>query len=276
MAAFVAVAALAPGTAVGGSSALSRSTLLTLSPAPGDLVLAVLRFPGSGRHTLGPHTLRLAFAGLRGEDYLAVAAVARPPHGGARALVLLVNRPTAVLDPAHVRLRARWSAALGGLSARNATDVLARSGSPRSTALCGLTRSGRALGASALRALSHGGSPLGSFSPGTALAAAYDATCGLAYPLAFKQAVQGSSGGCGTTATRSGALCCPPNAMCVPGPEPVPQPAPEPSPGPPNPEPRCPPCNPRPGTACPLVAQPALCPEVAPARARTLAPGGSR
>lgn len=267
--------AFTPGALALGS-ATSRSALLTLSPAPGDLAVAMLRFPAAARRPLGPRTLHVAFAGPHGGDYLAVAVVAHPPHGGARALVLLVNRPSALLDPAHVRLRARWSTSFGGLSARSSTDALSRSAAPHAPALCGLTRSGKALPASALRALSRSGAALGFFTPAAAVADAYDAACGLAYPLAFRQAVQGTPVVCGKGETKSGGLCCPPGAMCVPGPEPVPSPAPEPSPeGPPGEPPRCPPCNPRPGTACPLVAQPSSCPAVSPSSPKRLAAPGA-
>ena len=268
----VAASLAAPAPASAGGR--TRTALLTLSPAAGDLALAILRFPRSGRRSPSPQTLRVALAGPGGSDYLALASLAHPPRGGARALMLLVNRPSPLLDPLHVRLRARWSATLGALSSTHATDVLRRSALARPAALCGLTRARRPLFASALRALPAGEPALGPFSASAAVAAAYDAACGMPYPLAFRQLVTGSSvGGCGGAASASGALCCPPNARCAPGPEPVPQPAPEPAPPPPSPSPpRCPPCDPRPGYACPLIAQPAICPAVAPASAKRLAP----
>ncbi len=112
-----------------------------------------------------------------------------------------------------------------------------------------------------LRPLSGG--TLGGFSSASAVAAAYDVVCHRAYPLAFRQAVHGASGeGCGSARGAERIAVLPGAAAACAAPrEPVPAPAPEPAPTPsPRPEqPKCPPCNPKPGYACPLAASPAYC-----------------
>ncbi len=240
-------------------------TTFTLAPAPSDLALAEVRFPRSGRRSLNGANLRLASSGPSGADYLVLGALTHPGRGGARALVLLVNRPTALLDPVRVALRLRSAPMLGSARARSSTNVLARSSSSPRPALCDLPLSGKPLAAGGIRTLSAKGPALPGFSAAWALAAAYDAACGLTYPAAFKQAIQGSTqpGGCGAGASREGTLCCPPNAICVPLPEQPPEPKPVPPPEPPH----CPPCHAKPAHACPLVAQPAICPAVAPTSA---------
>ncbi|MHB8531154.1 MAG: hypothetical protein ACYDC2_00385 [Solirubrobacteraceae bacterium] len=257
-------------------------TTFSLAPAPSDLTLAEVRFPRSGRQALKGADLRLAPSGPLGADYLVLGAVLHPGRGGARALVLLVNRPTALLDPARVVLRLRSAGTLGPARPRSSANVLARSSSSPRAAVCDLPLGGKPLAAGGVRTLSAKGAALPGFSAAWALAAAYDAACGLTYPATFEQAIQGAAepgGGCGAGASRQGTLCCPRNAMCAPLPGPPPEPSPEPRPAPP-PEPKpvpppepphCPVCNPKPGYACPLAGQPKVCPALAPASARSLA-----
>jgi hypothetical protein len=190
-------------------------------------------------------------------------------------LVLLVNRPTALADPVAVRVSVRSARALGRMFPLKLRDPLTGpyklpvvAGNVAPDLPCHVPRTGSSLRARDLRQVGPArGAALSAFSAPAAVAAAYDAGCGLPYPSAFRQAVKGSGPpGCAPGAAQQGALCCPPNAMCAPGPTPEPFP---PGPVPPgSPPPRCQPCNPRPGYACPLVAQPAICPAVAPAAKR--------
>jgi hypothetical protein len=255
-----------PSGRAAGSPA-PRTAALTLAPARSDLALAELRFPHSAGRALTSRALRLAVRSRFGSDYLTFAASRHPGRAGARALVLLVNRPSALPDPAQVRVRIAWSRALGAVVVRRMANVLARGMAQPRAALCDLPLHGLPLAPADLRPLGARGTALTGFDAAAAIAAAYDAGCGLAYPSAFRQAVQGPGGtGCGGGATQQGTLCCPPNAMCAP------PPSPEPVPPAPRPPPGCPPCNPRPGYACPLIAQPAICPAVAPAASRLAQP----
>ena len=58
-------------------------------------------------------TLHAAVRGPFGADYLALAALRTRSDHARIAIVLLVNRATALLDPAHVRVRMRSARALG-------------------------------------------------------------------------------------------------------------------------------------------------------------------
>lgn len=254
-----------PALARAAAAPAPRVTGFTLGPAPNDLALAEVRFPASARRTLSGANLRLLTTGRVGDDYLALVAVAHPGRGGARALVLIVNRPSALLDPARVALRLRSSRMLGPARLRSAVNVLARAPSAPRLALCALPLGGKPLAAGGLRAISAQGAPLSGFSAAWATAAAYDAACGLAYPASFKQAIAPAAtpgGGCGAGASLQGWECCPPGATCAPLPEAPPEPKPAPQPEPP----KCPPCNPKPGYACPLVANPSICPAAAAGR----------
>jgi hypothetical protein len=248
-----------------------RRTTVTLAPTRSDVALAELRFRHAPGGALTRRSLRLAVVGQFGRDYLAFAVASSPGPGGARALVLLVNRPSALLDPAQVRLAVSSRLGLGGVLVRKLTDVLARGATAFRAPLCDLSLHGRPLGRGGLRALGARGAALTGLDATAAIAAAYDAGCGLSYPSAFRQAVQGPGfSGCGGGAAQQGALCCPPNAMCAPGPtpspRPTPMPGPTPAPVPPSPvPPGCQPCDPRPGYACPAIVRPAICPAVAPA-----------
>jgi hypothetical protein len=222
-----------------GATGAVRSVPLRLSPAPADVSLVAIRFPRSGGLALGARSLRVTLSGPFGADFLALALPRRNTHRA--ALLLLANRPSALLDPATVHLRVRSSAQLGAPLMRRQDDPLSRSVTHPNRALCNLSRAGAPLAASSLRALGTRGAQLAGFSAAGAVAQAYDAACGLPYAAGFKQAVAGSGPGCAT-----GSSC-----------EPTPVPAP-PTPLPPGP-PRCTPCNPAPGIACPLSAREAVC-----------------
>jgi hypothetical protein len=150
----------------------------------------------------------------------------------------VVDRPSALLDPARLALHLRIARSLGPATLLRAPNVIARGSSPRPR-LCRLGLAGRALSGGELAPLATRGAPLDGFSSAEALAQGYDLACGLAHSSAFVADISGTSS------------CTAPSA-CTPTPvTPVPIPAPQP--------PGCTPCDPRPGFACPLVARPAVC-----------------
>jgi hypothetical protein len=235
--------ALSVGAGASAAGVATRHAILTLNPAPGDVELAELEFPRRRHRSITSSTLAVAAQGLFGHDYLAVATPRRRPHGELVALVLLVNRPSALADPASVRILVRSRRALGSFAAvklrdpftgsRSATPAAPRHGSELPCAVPGASR---VLQASDLRLLGNPrGTALAGFTPVAAVAAAFDALCTTFDSSAFRQAVQGS-----------GAPASPPPAV---------PPPPVPAPGPP----RCAPCSPTPGVACPLTAAAAIC-----------------
>jgi hypothetical protein len=221
-------------------SSVARAWRLTLSPAPDDLALAEIRFRGSGRERLTDRSLQVAVSGSFGADYLAVAVPRFRTPGGSRALVLLVNRPSPLMDPVSIQLRLSAQRSLGAPATWRLTDPFAthRGATHRGAAafaLCGLPLHGAALSALGLSALRSRGAPLSRYSPAGAIAQAYDVVCGLPYASSFKQAVE----------------------QLASAPELPPAPEP-PSPSPPAPSPSPPVgkvpgegCEPRPGYACP-------------------------
>jgi hypothetical protein len=236
-----------------------RAWSMTVSPAPGDLALVQVGF--HRRHAEGvlERSLHVSVSGAFGDDYLVVAAPRLGTASTARALILVINRPSSLLDPLSVHLRLSARRSLGAALARKVTDPLTRGAGHPSPALCDLPPNGRAVSGSGLHALGSRGAPLAGFGAADAVAQAYDAACGLPYATAFKQAVEPSSGACPTAAAPGGALCCPATAICAvpPGSPPAPTPSPVPTPTPEPP--RCTPCDPPPGYACPLAARPSIC-----------------
>jgi hypothetical protein len=220
--AFVAaLAAVAPA-----ASASSRHWTMTLAPAPSDYTLAEVSFPHQG---VSRSTLGVAVRGSFGADYLAVAGTR---HGRSIALVLLVNRPTALADPASVPLSLRARRALGAPRTLKAANPFA-SARP-APGVCSLDH----LEAADLRAVGGRGTPLAGFDVAGAVAAGYDAACGLPYPPAFEADIRPACPASETSGVR--AECCPPGVECVK-------------------QPGCTPCNPPPGYACPLLATPDIC-----------------
>jgi hypothetical protein len=230
-------AAAASSFGVGAARARTGTAIhswpLTLSADPNDLTLAQVSFRVRPAGPLSARSLRLAVAAPFGEDYLAAAAP-RPAisAGVERVLVLLVNRPTSLLDPVfvHVRLSARQS--LGRPVVRKLADPLTRASGSSAPALCDLRLHGAALTAGQLAAIASHGAPLAGFDAAETVAQAYDLTCALPYASAFAHAIDPQSGE-------------------PPTPTPVPSPNPEP--------PHCTPCDPRPGYACPLAAHVSVC-----------------
>jgi hypothetical protein len=237
---------------------------MTLSPAPGDLELAQISFRAGAGKRISGRSLQVAVIGPFGDDYLAAAAPRFSTARAARTLVLIVNRPSALLDPVHVRLVLTVGRLLGTPLVLRLADPFTRSAGAVKPALCDLPLHGSALRGSELLTLRSHGAALTGFAAASAVAAAYDVACGLPYASSFKQAVRQSAGGaCPTADASKGALCCPANAICAtppgaPAPPPPPPPAPPPAPPVPGP-PRCAPCNPPPLHACPLVLHPIVC-----------------
>jgi hypothetical protein len=235
--------ALSVGASASVAGVATRHAMLTLNPAPGDVELAELEFPRQRRQSITSSTLVVAAQGLFGHDYLAVATPRRRPHGELVALVLLVNRPSALADPPSVRLLARSRRALGSFAAVKLRDPFTgrRSAAPaaprRGSELpCAVPGASHVLQASDLRLLGHPrGTALAGFTPVAAIAAAFDTLCTTSDSSAFRHAVQGSGGPA--------------------SPPPPAPPPPLPAPGPP----RCSPCSPTPGVACPLTAVTAIC-----------------
>lgn len=214
-----------------------RRWRVNLTAAPDDFTLAQISFPHASPR-LSERTLRVRVSGPFGDDYMALATVApSATQDVVRALVLIVDRPSPLLDPVYVHLRLTARAALGKAMTSVVENPFERSSSSRRPALCDLAH-GHALSATQLSELGSRGTPLPGFDAAAGVAQAYDAACSLPYASPFKQAVQSSGSGGSTPA---------------PGGEP-PSPQP-PAPGPPH----CIPCDLRPGYACPLNVSPNIC-----------------
>jgi hypothetical protein len=244
----VAGAAASPnaGGAVHASAAPAvREWPFTLSPAPDNLALAEVGFPRAEHgQEISRASLQIALMGPFGDDYLVLAALRVGTGRTPRALLLLVNRPSALLDPVSVRLRLAARATLGSPVVRRFADPFARVSSAPRPALCDLALHGSALSAAQVGPLLSRGEALAGFDAASAVAQAYDAVCGLPYTSSFAQAV-------GQPAP---VTPLPPAPSPPPSPSP-PSPSPPPAPGPPV----CAPCDPAPGYACPLSIGSDIC-----------------
>jgi hypothetical protein len=227
----------AGGTDVGahGSDRIApaRTWSVTLSPSPDDLVLAQISFRRNARNrAISARSVRLAAVNSLGDDYLAVATPRSRTAGWLRLLVLLVNRPSPLLDPVDVRLRLTARSALGTPVIRKLTDPFADGGTGTTPLLCDLPVDGRPVSGSELFPLRSQGAALPGFDAASAVAQAYDAVCRAPQESAFRGDVTGQ-------------------IPTVPAPVPSP-----PGPSPPSP---APPvgvlpgegCTPTPGYACP-------------------------
>src|ERR1700722_949222 len=120
-------AAPSAGAGVRAAAPTWRTWPFTLSPAPDELALAEIGFPRAARGQRISHaSLRLATPGPFGDDYLVLAAPLAGTGRTPRALALLVNRPSALLDPATLRLRITARAALGRPVVRRFADPFAQ------------------------------------------------------------------------------------------------------------------------------------------------------
>jgi hypothetical protein len=222
----------------GAAASLTRSWPVTMSAAPNDLTLAEVNFhePSRGRRISGS-SLQVSVGSPFGDDYLAAAALRLPTRGALRVLIVLVNRPSPLEDPASVRMRLTVPRALGAPLVFRSVDQLSRSAGTRTPVLCDLSLHGSALTAPELAPLRSRGQALAGFSGTSAVAQAYDLACGLPHSSSFTQAVEGS----------------PASGSPTP-PEPTP-PAPSPVPSPTPPVGKLPGegCVPTPGYACPAA-----------------------
>lgn len=209
----------AAGSRATAAGQATRRWQLTLAPAPDDLALAQVSFTRGNGARLAPQSLRVAVEGPFGDDYM-VAAASSLPAGAERAFVLLVNRPSALLDPVSVDLSLIARRSLGEPAVRTLADPFARTEASGKPALCELSLHGAPLRATELTVVGSRGAPLAGFSAASALAQAYDVACGLAYSSAFARAV-----------------------------------APQPSPAPPVGKVPGEGCAPTPGRACPLAIE---------------------
>jgi len=194
--ALAAVAALG-ASLIRSSGSSMRSWPVTLSPQPGDLALAQISFHPARRLRLSASALRATVSGPFGDDYLAVAGVPAAAPRVQRALVLLVNRASPLLDPVLVHLKLAAKRALGPATIVTLENPLtpvssasARTGARTKASLCDLPLHGSPLAAGQLRALGSRGSPLDGFAAASAVAQAYDLACGLPHASAFKQLVE--------------------------------------------------------------------------------------
>jgi len=222
-----------------------RTWRLTLSPAPDDLALAEIRFHGPARARLPLRSVAVAVSGPFGDDLLALASPRFATPRGLWALVLLVNRPSPLLDPVSVALRLSARRSLGEPTSWKLTDPFAHPLATADRTLCGLPLHGSPLSGSELRVLSSRGAPLAGLGMAAAVAQAYDAACGLPYSSSFKRLIAEPSSG------------SQPPTPVAPTPEPTPLPAPTPTPLPTPPVGKLPGegCEPTPGRACPEVVR---------------------
>jgi hypothetical protein len=187
LAALAAVTALAAGR-------LDRSWPVTVSPNPGDVSLVQIAFPHAGSARVSAATLVVRAPGVFGSDYLAVAAV-RPALGGARALVLIANRPSPLNDPSRLALKVTARRVLGPPAVLGVQDVLARSGSASRPPLCDLSLHRAPLTAGGLSIIGGAGSALSGLGGAQALAQAYDIACDLPNPGTLREALSLPAGG---------------------------------------------------------------------------------
>jgi hypothetical protein len=164
---------------------------LTLTPAPNDLALAEVSFHRAARgQAVSVSSLQVSVSGPFGDDYLAAAVPRIETDRVPRALVLLVNRPSALLDPVSVHVQLTARRALGAPLVRRLTDPFTRPAGGGTPALCDLALHGSALSASELRPLHLRGQALAGFDAASAVAQAYDVVCGLPHASSFEQAVR--------------------------------------------------------------------------------------
>jgi hypothetical protein len=237
------------GAASGASKGAWRTVMASVSPTQNDLALLQIRFSATrGRQRITNRNLKLALGLPIGSDYITLATLGHGLSRSPKALILIVDRPSALLDPAVIRLRVRSSRALGKPRVWTLVNPFTHPSAGLTPALCDLPLGGAAaLAAPVLRTLSSQGAGLTGFDSTAAVAQAYDVVCGLPYEASFAQAVTHASSG---VCFPSGALCCLPNGGCASPPIPTPAPTPPtPVPSPPG----CAPCNPAPGYACPLA-----------------------
>jgi hypothetical protein len=187
---------------------LDRSWPVTVSPSPGDVSLVEIAFPHAGSGKVSAATLDVRAPAVFGSDYLAVAAV-HPALGAARALVLVANRPSPLLDPAHPALEVRARRILGQPAVLGLQNLFARTDSAPKPPVCDLSLHGAPLSAGGLSVIGGSGSALTGLGGAEALAQAYDIACGLANPGTLHQALSPPAGGGCTPCDPAPGYACP-------------------------------------------------------------------
>jgi hypothetical protein len=190
----LAIALKARGPAVvssGAASSDTRSLSVTMSAAPDDFALAELSFDRAAHAArLTSGSLRMAVDGPFGNDYLITAALRLAKAGPPRLLVLLVNRPSPLLDPVSVHMRLSAPRSLGQPATRGFANPLARGTGTRAPLLCDLPLHGSALSASELHSLHSRGQGLAGVAGVEAVAQAYDVVCDLPHASSFVRAIE--------------------------------------------------------------------------------------
>jgi len=177
-----------------GADAVMRTWPLTLSPAPSDLALAQISLHGRVPIGEARRWLRVSVGGAFGSDYMAASVARLRGQGDTRALVVLINRPTPLLDPVSVHLRVQARRSLGTAKIDVIEDVFSRSGTTTRPALCDLSLHGPTLAAGELALVAARGTAPTGFAGASAVAQAYDFACGLPHASAFEQAARSSGG----------------------------------------------------------------------------------
>jgi len=215
-----------------------RNWPVRMSAAPNDLTLteASFREPKRGQRISGS-SLRVSVGSPFGDDYLVAGTPQPSPKGVLRVLLVLVNRPSPLLDPVSVSVRLTAPRVLGAPLVLKSIDPLTRASGARTPVLCDLAAHESALSASQLRTIRTRGQALVGFSAAGALAQAYDLVCGLPYSSSFAQAVASPSVSESPTPPESN----------------PPVPSPVPSPKPPVGKVPGEGCVPTPGYACPAA-----------------------
>ncbi len=196
--------------------------------APAPLHYALAQVSVYSRAGAYPHVV---VTGPIGADYVASARLRSATAGAEpiRILVFILDRATALMDPAQIGLSVRVSSPASAPTVIEAPEGFPSNEPAIRPALC---EPGGQLEEGDLRTISARGAALSGYSAAGAISQAYDASCSLPYQAAFEQAVEQT-------------------------PEsPPPQPAPSPPVGQP---PGCQPCTAPPGYACPLLARPSVC-----------------
>jgi hypothetical protein len=198
--ALVAVAALGAKLITSSGASVARTDVgagprawhVTLSPAPDDLALAEISFHAASRERPSTASLHVAPSGPIGDDYMVVAVPRFATPRASRVLVVLVNRPSPLLDPASVRLRITARRSLGVPTDHELSDPFTRPAvvSAARPAVCNLPLHGAPLTGAQLTALVSRGSPPAGLDAANVVAQGYDVACGLPYAAAFERAVE--------------------------------------------------------------------------------------
>ncbi len=184
------------------AGAPERTTTVTLTPSLDRISLVELKF---ARSPTSRSELRMLARQPTGDDYFALAAV-RGARG--KALALVVDRATGLMDPYYVRLRFRYRASLGKPVVLRTKQSLE---GPKEVKplLCNMPFQGRPLTAAQLVPLGSQGEALKGIGAAEAVAQAYDVSCDLPHTQALREALEtpGPGGGCAPCPAEPGKAC---------------------------------------------------------------------